>query len=95
MRMRWVIVTLYAIAVLVGVVSATCLVAQGGFGGGDGDWDSVLWALSLPWALIAWPDLIQNDDLVRLSVLPFVLNLLTITLIRVVVRRVHQVRDRS
>jgi hypothetical protein len=80
--MRTSIAILYAASIVGGVVSATCFITQNGFGGGHGDWDVVLWSLSLPWTLIRWPEAVQKSDFVRLTVLPFVLNMLIITLFR-------------
>lgn len=87
MAMRRSILFLYAVAMVAGIVSATCFLIQGGFGGGHGDWDAVLWLLSLPWALIAWPEVVQNADFVRLTLLPSILNMLAITVLRAALDR--------
>lgn len=83
---------LYFASMAAGVLSAVCFVVQGGFGGGHGDWDVVLWALSLPWTFISWPDFIQRSDFVRLTLLPFVLNVLSITLVRAALNRRSRLR---
>lgn len=72
----------YVASIIVGIVSGACLILQGGFGGGHGDWDRVLYVLSFPWILIPWPDVVQMSDFVRFTLLPFVFNLLSITLVR-------------
>lgn len=78
---------LYMAAIVTGAVSALCFMVQGGFGGGHGDWDIVIGVLSLPWALISWPDFVENSDFVSLTLLPFLMNMLSITLVRGVLTR--------
>lgn len=75
---------LYVAATVAGVTSAMCFVVQGGFGGGHGDWDGVIWALSFPWSRISWPDAIQKSDFIMLIMFPFLLNVLSITLVGIV-----------
>jgi hypothetical protein len=62
------------IVLTIGAVSASCFLAQGGFGGGHGNFDRVIFVLSLPWSLIPWPDFVMTSDIVWLVVLPVVLN---------------------
>jgi hypothetical protein len=62
---------------------------QGGFGGGHGDFDSVIFVLGLPWAGISWPELLAKHDFVWLIGLPFTLNVVLVLLIAVVVRRMR------
>lgn len=92
MRMRHSIAVLYVLAIVAGVASASCFVMQGGFGGGHGDCDVVLWVLSLPWTLIPWPGVVQNSDFVRLTFLPFVLNMVTIALLHAGTHRMVRTR---
>jgi hypothetical protein len=84
---------LYAAAIVAGAISAMCFMVQGGFGGGHGDWDVVLWELSLPWTLICWPNVIQSSDFVRLTLLPFFLNVLSITVTRGVLTLLERSRS--
>ncbi|MBV9497194.1 MAG: hypothetical protein JOZ54_23365 [Acidobacteria bacterium] len=78
---------LYIATVLIGVTSATGFILQGGFGGGHGDWDLVIWLSSLPWILIAWPKVVPMSDAVRMTLLPFILNMLTITVLRAILKK--------
>lgn len=78
--------SLYVLCLLIAAVSLAAFAMQGGFGGGHGDWDRVLWVLALPWALIPWPAVVLRHDLVWLTLLPFVLNVLVVTLLGFVKR---------
>jgi hypothetical protein len=62
------------VVLAMGAVSATCFLVQGGFGGGHGNFDRVIFVLSLPWSLIPWPDFVMMSDVVWLLILPVVLN---------------------
>jgi len=73
-------IVLLSTAVLVAVVATMCFGMQGGFGGGHGDLDLVLFILALPWSLVPWPELIVSIDFVWLVLLPFVLNVAAIIL---------------
>ena len=62
-------------------MSSVLFVGQGGFGGGHGDFDTVIFVLGLPWAGIPWPAFLTKHDFVWLIGLPFTLNMLSITLV--------------
>jgi hypothetical protein len=72
---------LYLVAVIVTLVSFTCFAVQGGFGGGHGSLDRIIFVLALPWALIEWPGFVMAQDLVWLILVPFALNLAAIFLL--------------
>jgi len=62
---------------------------QGGFGGGHGDFDNVIFVLGLPWAGISWPELLAKHDFAWLIGLPFTLNVTLVLLIAVAIRRMR------
>jgi hypothetical protein len=70
------------IAVLIAAgmaLSSTLLFSvQGGFGGGHGDSDWIIFVLGLPWAALPWPEFLIKHDFVWLIALPFVLNFVSI-----------------
>jgi hypothetical protein len=66
------------IPVLAGVIATALFVAQGGFGGGHGDLDRVIWVLGLPGVLLAgWaPASLARHDLLLLVWWPALWNVL-------------------
>lgn len=85
MRSRINFVLLFA-AVLIAVVATVCFTIQGGFGGGHGDLDYVLFILGLPWSLVPWPAPIMKVDFVWVVLMPFMLNVVTILIGGFIVR---------
>jgi hypothetical protein len=71
---------LFVAVVLITVASTILFFAQGGFGGGHGRFDGVIFLLALPWALIHWPEFLTKSDFVWLIALPFILNVLVLLL---------------
>ena len=56
-------------------ISSLLFLKQGGFGGGHGDFDMILFILGLPWVGVPWPELFTKHDFVWLIGLPLALNL--------------------
>ena len=81
---------LFLSALVVALAATSCFLAQGGFGGGHGDLDRVLFALALPWSLIPWPQPFVSVDFGWLILMPFILNVTTIAVGSYVVRRIKQ-----
>jgi hypothetical protein len=69
------------IVTAIAVVATGLLVAQGGFGGGHGSFDQVLFVLSLPWSMVPWPEPFTTNDFTWLVVLPFFLNLAVVAVL--------------
>jgi hypothetical protein len=74
----------------IAALSSVLFLKQGGFGGGHGDFDKVIFILGLPWAGISWPEFFTKHDFAWLIGLPFVLNVVSVLLIAVVIRRVRR-----
>lgn len=81
-------------SIVLGIAAvASCLYAiQGGFGGGSGMYDRVLFVLGLPWILAPWPRLAGGLDYVWLIVLPLILNM---TCVAVLCRILRHLQDRA
>lgn len=89
---RLVLVSLAGIAVVVAGLAMTFFWIQGGFGGGHGDFDRLIYVLGLPWAAIPWPDMMLRHDFVWLIGIPLVLNLFAVAAVTAMVgifRRRH------
>jgi hypothetical protein len=56
------------------VLSAGSFLLEGGFGGGHGNLDIVIFVVGLPWDIIPWPPFVAAHDFVWLIVLPLVLD---------------------
>jgi hypothetical protein len=65
----------------IAVVATGLFIAQGGFGGGHGSFDQVLFVLALPWSMVPWPELFTSNDFTWLVVLPFFLNLAVVAVL--------------
>jgi hypothetical protein len=63
------------------VVATGLFFAQGGFGGGHGSFDQVLFVLALPWSMVPWPEPLTTNDFTWLVVLPFFLNLAVVAVL--------------
>jgi hypothetical protein len=70
------------IVVIVAVVSSLVFLSQGGFGGGHGKFDRLIYMLGLPWdwvlshaPLPQWSKWLLEYDLVWLVVVPFMINI--------------------
>jgi len=70
----------------VAVIATALFFAQHGFGGGHGNFDQVLFVLSLPWSTIPWPSAFSRSDFTWLVALPFILNLAVVAIVGVVLR---------
>ena len=77
--------------VAIGIAAAaSCFYGfQGGFGGGGGMYDRVLFLLGLPWILVPWPRLPGGPDYVWLIVFPLISNLILAGMLRSLLRRLE------
>ena|SRR5258706_10851336 len=85
-------ITLMSCATLLAFAASGCLFTQGGFGGGHGDLDRVLFTLALPWSLIPWPGAFVGVAFVWLVLLPFALNVSAIVVGTYVVWKIKRHR---
>ncbi|HWS71509.1 MAG TPA: hypothetical protein VN605_05315, partial [Thermoanaerobaculia bacterium] len=69
------------------LLSAGCFGIQGGFGGGHGDLDWLMFVLGLPWTVIPWPTIMLDHDFFWLVLLPFVFNMAAIATVAAVGKR--------
>ena len=72
-------------------LAAVLFVAQGGFGGGHGPFDLMIFVLGVPWTLILlllpWTEALWVSDYVMLVLVPLGLNLLFAAVLGVVLAR--------
>lgn len=87
--MKWLKLALLGVTALA-AVSSFLFLKQGGFGGGHGDFDRLLFVMGLPWAGIPWPDMFTKHDFVWLIGLPFCLNVATLLGLAAIVRARHR-----
>ena len=74
----------------IAAMSSVLFLKQGGFGGGHGDFDKIIFILGLPWVGMPWPASFSKHDFIWLIGLPFCLNIATILLITTGVRARRQ-----
>jgi|HubBroStandDraft_4_1064222.scaffolds.fasta_scaffold22788_2 hypothetical protein len=79
----------------VAAVSSSLLLKQGGFGGGQGDFDKAISVLGLPWASLPWPGFLARHDFVWLIALPFSLNVTTVLIVTGLVKARRGARSSS
>jgi hypothetical protein len=70
--------------------SSFLFLTQGGFGGGHGDFDTVLFIMGLPWAAFRWPSVFIQHDFVWLVALPFCMNVITLLGLAAILRTKHR-----
>jgi len=75
------------LAVVIAAASAVLFLKQGGFGGGHGDFDKIIFILGLPWTGIPWPQFIIKHDFIWLIGLPLAMNAMSVLAFTVAVRR--------
>lgn len=79
----------FSTVIAISTTAAVLFFGQGGFGGGHGRFDQILFALSLPWSLIPWPEAVYLlGDSMWLVLLPFLFNLAVVFTV-IGVRRMH------
>jgi len=72
---------LWLVPLALGLPSTLIYFGQGGFGGGHGSYDRLLFALGLPWCLLPLPGLFHSSDLIWLIAVPFVINSMIFSLL--------------
>jgi hypothetical protein len=85
-----VFVRLLVLVAAIAATSSVLFLRQGGFGGGHGDFDKVIFVLALPWSEIPWPEFLTKHDFVWLVGLPLLLNVATVLVLAVAVRARQQ-----
>jgi hypothetical protein len=78
---------LLLLPIAVGLLATSIYFWQGGFGGGHGTFDRILFTLALPWCLLPLPESFFKSDILWLIVAPFILNLLLAALLTGWLRR--------
>jgi len=57
------------------LMASALFVLQGGFGGGHGRFDFILYCLSFPWIFLPWPEAVwAKGDFVPIVFIPFLMN---------------------
>lgn len=70
------------VASVLALISMALFSVQGGFGGGHGSFDLVIFAAGLPWSLLH----LSQSDFLSMIAAPFVLNVTSILLIAAIVK---------
>ena len=91
LEMKMVLYSLWSVVIVAGGVGCGLFLMQGGFGGGHGRFDLVLFGLGLPWSLVPWPETVTKSDLVWLVVIPLVMNLAVVLAFTIAARRYQPV----
>ena len=79
----------------VAAISSFLFLSRGGFGGGHGDFDKVLFLLGLPWTSLRPSGFLETNDFVWLIALPFGLNVIVVFVVSAVNRVKHRARISS
>ena len=81
------VATLVVVVLALFAASSILFAAQGGFGAGHGKFDQALFFLGLPWLLIPWSESLWLGDYAMTVLLPLALNLCTVLVVHLVLRR--------
>jgi hypothetical protein len=81
-------VLILSAAILAGFLLASALfLSQGGFGGGQGRFDFILYLLAIPWVYLPWPEAVWTQgDFYPLVLTPFLMNCSVISVAFMVLR---------
>ena len=78
---------LWLLPIALVLISTLIYFAQGGFGGGHGSFDRLLFILGLPWCLLPLPGPFHRSDLIWLIAVPFLINSMLVSLLTLWLRK--------